>query len=252
MACFLSRFVPALVLGALAFLGQPGAASSAGLGPTAEAGQLVLVLADSWNATTGSLTRFERIDPQGPWKQAGATVAVQLGRKGLAWGRGLHVAPHQEPLKREGDGRAPAGAFALSRAFGYAQTGQAAPHLPYLALTPTVECVDDEASSSYNKMVDNRTVARAWTSSEAMRRNDELYRLGLMVDHNASPVQPGAGSCIFLHIQRTPPAPTAGCTAMAPADIEALAGWLDQWKKPVLVQLPKPEFERLRGPWNLP
>jgi len=45
----------------------------------------------------------------------------ELGRAGLAWGLGLHGnPPFPGPIKREGDGRSPAGAFELSSAFGYA------------------------------------------------------------------------------------------------------------------------------------
>jgi zinc D-Ala-D-Ala dipeptidase len=49
-----------------------------------------------------------------------------VGRNGLAWGIGVvptddaQVRSESAPVKREGDGRAPAGIFALSTAFGYA------------------------------------------------------------------------------------------------------------------------------------
>ena len=84
-----------------------------------------------------------------------------------------------------------------------------------------------------------------------MRRDDDLYRLGIIVDHNAARV-PGDGSCIFLHIWSGPDSVTAGCTAMPAAALEAIAGWARIEDHPVLVQLPRAEYERLRDSWALP
>jgi hypothetical protein len=39
---------------------------------------------------------------------------------------------------------------------------------------------------------------------------------------------------------------------MAPADMMRIAGWLDGARTPLLVQLPRDAYERLRGPWGLP
>jgi|GEM_PF-6521553 len=43
-----------------------------------------------------------------------------------------------------------------------------------------------------------------------------------------------------------------GCTAMAQADLELLLGWLDPERKPLLVQLPAAQYQKLRHRWNLP
>ena len=120
-----------------------------------------------------------------------------VGKKGLGWGAGLESAndtgPHGagDPVKKEGDNKAPAGIFHLSTAFGYAAHAQAGWKMPYVSLTPTVECVDDASSKFYNRVVDRATVAPDWNSSEHMLRPDELYRWGLVVDHNTEPVTPG-------------------------------------------------------------
>jgi D-alanyl-D-alanine dipeptidase len=84
-----------------------------------------------------------------------------------------------------------------------------------------------------------------------MRRADNLYRWGIVVDHNTPPV-PGAGSCIFLHVWRGPESATNGCTAMAEHDLQSLITWLDPQANPVLVQLPVEELECLRTDWQLP
>src|SRR5260370_18579336 len=85
-----------------------------------------------------------------------------------------------------------------------------------------------------------------------MLRPDELYRWAILVDHNATPPTPGGGSCIFLHIWRGPGQGTVGCTAMPQEQIESLLSWLDPARKPLLVQLPAPQYEKLRKRWKLP
>ena len=84
-----------------------------------DAGQLVLVTTADWDATTGELRRFER-DGNG-WRQVGDAAPISVGRTGTAWGIGLTAARNDGPIKREGDGKAPAGVFAIGTAFGYAE-----------------------------------------------------------------------------------------------------------------------------------
>jgi len=84
-----------------------------------------------------------------------------------------------------------------------------------------------------------------------MRRDDDQYRWGVVVDHNAER-ETGCGSCVFLHIWEAPGKGTAGCTAMNSSSMEAVLRWLDAKERPVLVQLPRAEFERLRTAWGLP
>jgi L,D-peptidoglycan transpeptidase YkuD (ErfK/YbiS/YcfS/YnhG family) len=218
--------------------------------------QLLLCLAADGEATGGRLQRFAR-QSAGPWLAVGAAVPVMLGRAGQAWGRGLH-APLAGglPDKCEGDGRAPAGIFVISELFGTAAPDSAfarAAKLPYRQATADLKAIDDPASAHYNRIVDQSTIARPdWASCEDMRRADERYAIGAVVGHNSDPVEPGAGSCIFLHVWAAPGVPTAGCTAMAIADMSAIAGWLDGAASPLLVQLPQAEYERWREAWGLP
>ena len=71
-----------------------------------------------------------------------------------------------------------------------------------------------------------------------MKRDDDLYELGIVVEHNMHPFQKGRGSAIFLHVWRRADQPTAGCTAMSRADMLRLLQWLDPSGKPFLLQLP--------------
>ena len=70
--------------------------------------------------------------------------------------------------------------------------------------------------------------------------------------HNSEPPVPGAGSCIFLHVWESEGAPTAGCTAMSLADMSEIGGWLAGAAAPMLVQLPRLEYDDLRAAWALP
>ncbi len=230
--------------------------------------QLLLVTTAGWDATAGTLRRYERDGAD--WRPVGNAIDVVVGRSGLGWGRGLHERPSAPagPVKAEGDGRAPAGAFRLSAAFGYAASE--ATGLPYVQATAGLQCVDDQRSEAYNLVLDSAAVGdRAdWNSHEQMRRRDALYRIGVIVAHNgpgvseavlpdaarradASPVA-GGGSCIFLHVWRAPGSTTSGCTAMADPALQEVLVWLDVSADPVLVQLPAVEAERLREPWGLP
>ena len=230
-----------------------------------ETAQMLLVVTPSWDATSGALRRYER--ENGEWTAVGEPVPVVVGRSGLGWGRGLHggvgsLGPG--PQKREGDGRAPAGVFDLSAAFGYADAEPTG--LPYVASTPEMVCVDDGDSGAYNLVIDRTTVANDWGSRERMRLETDLYRIGVIVAHNGPGVAqsavadrragpdpvPGGGSCIFLHVWRGPDSVTAGCTAMPDERLQKILAWLDAEQRPVLVQLPAAQAERLASDWDLP
>lgn len=214
--------------------------------------QAVVVRTDSWTAPGGELQVYER-SGTGAWKAVGAPVPAFVGRSGLGWGLGLHPEQQEGPVKREGDGRSPAGIFALTGAFGYEALTPPNPAFPFLVLTPQTVCVDDEVSARYNTVFEATEVsARDWDSFETMRRKDQRYSLGVVVAHNANPPRPGAGSCIFVHVRSEPPAPTPGCTTLPALEVERLIRWLDAARKPVLVQLPRAEYQRLQAEWGLP
>jgi D-alanyl-D-alanine dipeptidase len=220
----------------------------------AAARQLLLVVTPDWNTVGGELRRFERAASATVWGAVGSRVSIVVGRNGLAWDP-LATPVVQGPIKREGDGRAPAGVFPIGTAFGYAPaTDPTATQLalPYLPVTEGIECVDDAQSSRYNTIVNRRRVdAPDWGSAEKMREVGEEYRWGVVVNYN-TPAVPGRGSCIFLHIAHPSGRGTAGCTAMsADALVEAMR-WLVPERSPVVVQLPRAAYDRLRAAWQLP
>lgn len=218
-----------------------------------ETAQMIVVLTPAWDASSGSMQRFERPTPRSRWLRVGPAVPVVVGRNGMARGRGLHPMAGNDPEKQEGDGRSPAGMFSIKKTFGYAAPGEMGHvRMPYVQATRTLRCVDDVDSRHYNRVVDQEKLDGDWHSAEFMLREDNLYRLGLIVDHNTDPCEPGAGSCIFLHIWKDPETGTAGCTAMASEHMESLLRWLRPEKDPVLVQLPGFAYDEMRGPWDLP
>jgi L,D-peptidoglycan transpeptidase YkuD (ErfK/YbiS/YcfS/YnhG family) len=220
--------------------------------------QLLVVRTPDWGEIHGTLQRFERASDAAPWTPVDAPAAIVVGRTGLAWGRGLHgdgAATEDGPVKHEGDGKSPAGVFALSQVFGYAPADSMPPlRMPYVQATADLRCVDDSASIAYNTFTREPPHGPApWTSAEQMRRTDDDYRIGVFVDHNAGPDRaPGGGSCIFLHVWQGPDHPTVGCTAMPLEHMTAIVEWLDARRAPVLVQLPNSAYARLRTAWHLP
>jgi L,D-peptidoglycan transpeptidase YkuD (ErfK/YbiS/YcfS/YnhG family) len=232
---------------------RPGQREGPAGSPLEGARQVLLVLTDGWDAVSGTLQRFDRSSADGPWQAVGPAVPVVVGRSGLAWGSGVAPVQAPGPVKREGDGKSPAGVFRLSTAFGQTPDKPSAWQLPYRSLGDDVECVDDVRSASYNRLTTRSAAARVdWSSSEKMWQ-EPLYKWGVVVDHNASSqVQPAGGSCIFLHIWRGPGRGTAGCTATEESALTAVIAWLAPKPAPLLVQLPRAEYERLKSAWRLP
>ena len=84
-----------------------------------------------------------------------------------------------------------------------------------------------------------------------MKRNDARYRWVIAAQHNAR-AEPGAGSCIFLHVWQNANTPTAGCTAMPDMAMERLIHWLDADAKPIFALLTRQGYAQLQRPWQLP
>jgi L,D-peptidoglycan transpeptidase YkuD (ErfK/YbiS/YcfS/YnhG family) len=152
-------------------------------------------------------------------------------------------------LKREGDGRSPAGVFALGALHGYAPAPPDGAKLQYEVSRAEHRCVDDPASPLYNRIIASRD-GSGFRSAERMKRDDDAYTLAIDVDHNRSPVTPGHGSCIFIHVWAGPDRPVTGCTGLSMKDVSELAKWLAPGA--VLVALPREEYQALRAVWALP
>jgi D-alanyl-D-alanine dipeptidase len=211
------------------------------------------VVVPDWDTTTAELRLWTR--DGATWTPAGPAWRGVVGRTGAAWGVGLHgrgvPARRSGPIKHEGDGKSPAGVFALAGTYGYAATPPTGAAMSYTHVDPSWKCVDDPASAYYNQILDQRTAKPDWTSAEEMKRSDELYTWVVNVAHNA-PRTPGDGSCIFLHVWSGPESSTAGCTAMEEPRLAQLIAALDPAALPALVLLPRAEYAALATAWSLP
>lgn len=206
-----------------------------------DASVVVVATIDDWTSTKATLQVWKRSGSA--WARSGDAWSGVIGR-GAAWGIGLHPSGEPGPTKKEGDGRSPAGVFAINAAYGYATSAKSG--LPYTAMTPALRCVDDPKSKSYGKLVDG---PGDWASAEVMKRDDALYTWVVDLAHNPAHVA-GAGSCIFLHVWSGPDSSTVGCTAMPEDKLRALLPVLDAHA--VFVLLPKSVYAKLAKPWQLP
>ena len=215
----------------------------------AESRQLVLIRSANWAANTAVMTRYERASG-GAWQAVGERIAVHVGKHGMAWGRGLQPQgpPRPGPTKREGDGRTPAGIFRVGSLFGYAAEAPASAsrNFSYVHLRMGSECVEDPRSPLYNQIIDSGR------PSSPMLRADGAFRLGFVIEQNMPDVTPGAGSCVFFHVQRGPWLPTSGCTSAPLAEVSNLVNWLKPELEPLIVELPEPEYAELKNDWRLP
>jgi L,D-peptidoglycan transpeptidase YkuD (ErfK/YbiS/YcfS/YnhG family) len=230
----------------------PDAPAAAGVITQANRQLLVGIIPD-WSSTTAELRLWTR-DIGGPWRIAMDTWPAVIGTSGAAWGNGMHGngVPNGRSgdVKREGDGKSPAGVFAIRDLYGYAATAPTT-DLVYQGINENWKCIDDPASKAYNLIIDKRTMPNDWKSAEDMRRKDALYTWVVDIAHNAER-KPGDGSCIFLHVWRDAKGATVGCTAMEQSKLEELASKLAPIMRPAYVLLPRAEYDALAPAWGLP
>lgn len=122
--------------------------------------------------------------------------------------------------KREGDGGTPIGRMALRRLLLRPdRISLPAPvALPVAPIRPNDGWCDDPDHPSYNRPVQCPCPAR----HEALWRPDPVYDIIVVLGWNDAPVRPGGGSAIFLHLMHADGGPTAGCVALALADMMAV------------------------------
>jgi len=119
--------------------------------------------------------------------------------------------------KKEGDGATPDGSYVF-RKVHYRPDRLDAPKtgLPVRPLTKSDGWSDDgNDPDHYNRFVELPYAG----SHEELWREDDLYNIIAEIGYNDDPPVVGKGSAIFMHIASEAYTPTAGCVALAPADL---------------------------------
>ena len=113
--------------------------------------------------------------------------------------------------KREGDMATPAGSFRIL--FGYYRKDRIRlppSGLSLKAIRKNLAWCDDPVHPNYNRPVDLPFSA----SHENMQRQDTLYDIVIVMDHNFKNRKRGMGSAVFFHLTAGKPY-TAGCIAIS-------------------------------------
>ncbi|MCG6537216.1 MAG: L,D-transpeptidase family protein, partial [Syntrophales bacterium LBB04] len=186
------------------------------IGPSS---QVLLVRNANPAAAAVSISPWERLN--GHWQRPFDPMEGVIGRNGFA----------PPGKKREGDGRTPTGIFALGTVFGYSPSLPT--RLPYRQATVDDLWIDVSEAADYNRWV-RRDATRA-ASFERMKRDDDLYKYGIVVEYNTNPVIKGYGSAIFFHLWRAAGVSTAGCIALSADDLLRIIKWLDPAARPLAV-----------------
>jgi len=166
----------------------------------------------------------------GRWQSPFAPIEGVIGRNGFA--------PPGE--KREGDGRTPSGIFPLGTVFGYEPSFPT--RMPYRQAADDDLWVDDVHADDYNRWVKRGTTNAS--SFERMRRDDGLYKYGIVVEYNTNPVIKGFGSAIFFHLWKGTGQPTEGCLALSEEDLTRVIRWLDPAARPLVFMGTKEMIDR--------
>ena len=207
--------------------------------PLANARKLVFVTPETWTSSTAEMQRFRRASAREAWRADGGPVSAVSGLKGGGWSTAFHrLAQSGEPVKQEGDARAPAGFFKIGRSFGFASSRLS----DYLQIQPDTVCVSAPRSPAYNTITSRSTIGLG-VRAENMRKVS-IYRRGLLVDYPTD-VKHRGGSCIFIHIRRPGARGTSGCVAVPEEDVKQLQEF--GIGGAVLAVLPKPVLARFKG-----
>ena len=127
--------------------------------------------------------------------------------------------PYCGARKLEGDMATPVGRWAFRHLYYRRDSlGEVECVIPKSSITPQCGWCDDPTHDEYNRPVK----LPFYASHEMMWRDDGAYDLIVPLGFNDAPPEPGRGSAIFLHCIASGKTYTAGCVALACADLLVL------------------------------
>lgn len=194
-----------------------------------ESSQILVVTNDYPSSFNVQIYAMEK--KTGNWEMIHEPINGVIGKNGFA----------NPGEKREGDGRSPSGIFPLQKAFGYSESILS--KMPYRQVLSDDFWIDDVNAFDYNHWVKKEKTQAL--SYEKMRRDDDLYKYGIVIEYNTNPVIKGYGSAIFFHVWGGEMLPTAGCVAVSENNIIKILGWLDPQAKPIIIMGTENILERL-------
>ena len=197
----------------LALLSLPLAVPAAADPATSSAeqpAQWIVVGVPAANATTGTLTAFQRVGQQ--WKAVLGPMPAKVGALGVgAPADGVH--------------RTPAGTFTFDQAFG--RQPNPGTKMPYFQATDQDWWDEDAGSPTYNTHV--RRSGSPSSIAENLYDSGPVYDYAVNIAVNPQRI-PGRVAGIFLHV--TDGDPTWGCVAIGRDEMRSVLNWLDPSASP--------------------
>jgi L,D-peptidoglycan transpeptidase YkuD (ErfK/YbiS/YcfS/YnhG family) len=191
--------------------------------------ELVTVEAAGSGTSEATVETWQR--PGSCWEKVDGPWAALIGVNGFS---GHH---------REGDGTTPTGMYGIGPVM-YGNAPDPGTKYPYHRLVCGDWWDEDPTSPRYNTFqhVACGQAPPFGGESEALWTETAAYPSFAVIEYNARPVVPYAGSAIFIHADIG--APTAGCVSVAVADLDALLRWLTPNQAPMVAMGPSGELER--------
>ena len=169
-------------------------------------GQRVTVTAPSRRSTRAVVQRW--VHQGGRWVRVGPAMHAHVGSAGLT----------RHPSERLA--ATPIGSFTLTQAIGAApNSAHRVTRLRYIHIR-----YGDTRGSRPHRRTYNRYFNCHCRGATLFALRHSLFRYGMVIDYNRTPVVPGAGSGFFLHV--TNGRPTGGCVALPARNVRTLLGWL--------------------------
>jgi L,D-peptidoglycan transpeptidase YkuD (ErfK/YbiS/YcfS/YnhG family) len=173
---------------------------------------------------------------------------IQISSSQVKWGEEIFLCGVgktgfiAENHKQEGDGKTPCGKYEFLKVY-YRPDRVDVPQtvLPTYAIHKDSAWCDDRNHFLYNKYFDLNTLSASNIKSfENLWREDHLYDILMVVNHNYEPAVPNMGSAIFIHCthkEESPPyKPSLGCLKLDIVNLESILKQADKqsvWEIPI-------------------